>query len=308
MRVGVASGRHAAQIHEALSQRVEIEADIVPPDADAKKYDLILAVDDEIVPAGTETRRYVTHHKTQAPEWNVVAGRYLLTAAVDRGITNPIAVPLPFTTPASVKPPPKGVALLQDKLREDLTAALNAAGHQVLNIDDPQVGIVIDSALSTSEIEPLRKAMSEEKVVVAMRCNPAATDTIRHRSDGYLFSEYGQLLPAVQELTTNNFERKRVGFEARRTIATTNWARVTRALLLNNRHGMPDLEQFSCLPARQRWKDRLGHAHKWHSGQYLGDGCVEFDGETVDVRNLGQLRKMSIALAIRRRDPCTNDS
>ena len=308
MRVGVASGRHAAQIHEALSQRVEIEADIVPPDADAKKYALILAVDDEIVPAGTETRRYVTHHKTQAPEWNVVAGRYLLTAAVDRGITNPIAVPLPFTTPASVKPPPKGVALLQDKLREDLTAALNAAGHQVLNIDDPQVGIVIDSALSTSEIEPLRNAMSEEKVVVAMRCNPAATDTIRHQSDGYLVSEYDQILAAVQELTANNLERKRVGFEARRTIATTNWARVTRALLLNNRHGMPDLEQFSCLPARQRWKDRLGHAHKWHSGQYLGAGCVEFAGETVDVRNLGQLRKMSIALAIRRRDPCTNDS
>ena len=308
MRVGVASGRHAAQIHEALSQRIGIEADIVPPDADAKQYDLILAVDDEIVPAGTATRRYVTHHKTQATEWNVVAGRHLLTGAMDRGITNPIAVPLPFATPASVKPPPKGVALLQDELREDLTTALNAAGHQVLDINDPEVGIVIDSALSTSEIEPLRKAMSEEKVVVAMRCNPAATDTIRHRSDGYLFSEYGQLLPAVQELTTNNFERKRVGFEARRAIATTNWARVTRALLLNDRNGMPDLEQFSGLPARQRWKDRLGHAHKWHSGQYLDDGYVAFDGETVDLRNLGQLRKMSVALALRRRDPCTNDS
>ena len=119
MRVGVASGRHAAQIHEALSQRIEIEADIVPPDADAKKYDLILAVDDEIVPAGTETRRYITHHKTQAPEWNVVAGRHLLIAAMDKGITNPIAVPLPFTSPASVKPPQEGVALLQDEPRED---------------------------------------------------------------------------------------------------------------------------------------------------------------------------------------------
>ena len=308
MRVGVASGRHAAQIHEALSQRVEIDADIVPPDADAKKYDLILAVDDEIVPAGTETRRYVTHHKTQASEWNVVAGRYLLTAAIDRGITNPIAVPLPFTTPVSAKPPPKGVALLQDELREDLTVALNAASHQVLDIDDPQVGIVIDSALSTSEIEPLRKAMSEEKVVVAMRCNPAATDTIRHQSDGYLISGYDELLATVQALTTNNFESNRVGFAARRTIATTKWARVTRALLLNNRNGMPDLEQFSFLPARQRWKHRLGHAHKWHSGQYLDDGYIEFDGETVDVRNLSQIRKMSIALAIGRRDPCTNDS
>jgi hypothetical protein len=308
MRVGVASGRHAAQIHEALSQRIGIEADIVPPDADAKQYDLILAVDDEIVPAGTETRRYVTHHKTQASEWNVVAGRYLLTAAIDRGITNPIAVPLPFTTPVSAKPPPKGVALLQDELREDLTVALNAASHQVLDIDDPQVGIVIDSALSTSEIEPLRKAMSEEKVVVAMRCNHAATDTIRHRSDGYLVSERDELVATVQALTTNNLERTRVGFEARRTIAETNWARVTRALLLNNRNGMPDLEQFSCLPARQRWKDRLGHARKWHSAQYLDDGRVTFDGETVDIRNLSQLRKMSIALAIRRRDPCTNDS
>ena len=118
MRVGVASGRHAAQIHEALSQRIGIEADIVPPDADAKQYDLILAVDDEIVPAGTETRRYITHHKTQAPEWNVVAGRHLLIAAMDKGITNPIAVPLPFTSPASVKPPQEGVALLQDQPRE----------------------------------------------------------------------------------------------------------------------------------------------------------------------------------------------
>jgi len=308
MRVGVASGRYATQIHEALTQRIGIEADIVPPDADAKKYDLILAVDDEIVPAGTETRRYITHHKTQAPEWNVVAGRHLLIAAMDKGITNPIAVPLPFTSPASVKPPQEGVALLQDEPREDLRAALDAAGHQVLNINDPQVGIVIDSAQSTSEIEPLRKAMSEEKVVVAMRCNPAATDTIRHQSDGYLVSEYDELLATVQELTTNNFERKRVGFEARRTIAATNWARVTRALLLNNRNGMPDLEQFSFLPARQRWKHRLGHAHKWHSGQYLDDGYIEFDGETVDVRNLSQIRKMSIALAIGRRDPCTNDS
>ena len=147
MRVGVASGRYATQIHEALTQRIGIEADIVLPDADAEKYDLVLAVDDEIVPAGLETRRYVTHHKTQATEWNVVAGRHLLTGAMDRGITNPIAVPLPFTTPVSAKPPPKGVALLQDELREDLTVALNAASHQVLDIDDPQVGIVIDLSL-----------------------------------------------------------------------------------------------------------------------------------------------------------------
>ena len=148
MRVGVASGRYATQIHEALTQRIGIEADIVPPDADAKKYDLILAVDDEIVPAGTETRRYITHHKTQAPEWNVVAGRHLLIAAMDKGITNPVAVPLPFTSPASVKPPQEGVALLQDEPREDLRAALDAAGHQVLDINDPEVGIVIDSALA----------------------------------------------------------------------------------------------------------------------------------------------------------------
>ena len=50
MRVGVAFGRHAAEIHEALLQRIGIEADIVLPDADAEKYDLVLAVDDEIVP------------------------------------------------------------------------------------------------------------------------------------------------------------------------------------------------------------------------------------------------------------------
>ena len=308
MRIAVASGRYATQIHGALSQRIGIEADIVPPDTDAKAYDLILAVDDEIVPTGTETRRYITHHQTQASEWNVVAGRYMLATAAKTGTQKPIAVPLPLTTPASVRPSQTGVALLQSQRTEDLTATLSTAGHQVLDIDVPHVGIVIDPATRTSEIEPLRKAMSEEKVVIAMLSNPAATDTIHHKSDGYLVSEYDELLAAVQELTTNDFERQRVGFEARRTIATTNWARVTRALLLNDRKGIPDLEQFSYLPAQQRWKDRLGHAHKWHSGRYVDDRCIEFDGQTVDVSDLSQLRKMSIALAIGRRDPCTNDS
>ena len=308
MRIAVASGRYATQIHGALSQRIGIEADIVPPDTDAKAYDLILAVDDEVVPTGTETRRYITHHQTQASEWNVVAGRYMLATAAKTGTQKPIAVPLPLTTPASVRPSQTGVALLQSQRTEDLTATLSTAGHQVLDIDDPHVGIVIDPATRTSEIEPLRKAMSEEKVVIAMHSNPAATDTIHHKSDGYLVSEYDELLAAVQELTTNDFERQRVGFEARRTIATTNWARVTRALLLNDRKGIPDLEQFSYLPARKRWKDRLGHAHKWHSGRYIDDRNIEFDGQTVDVSNLSQLRKMSIALAIGRRDPCTNDS
>jgi len=308
MRIGVASGRYATQIHRALSQRIGIETDIVPPDADAKTYDLILAVDDEIVPTGTETRRYITHHATQASEWNVVAGRYLLATATEKGTKNAIAVPLPLTTLPSVRPSETGVALLQSEQTEDLTATLTTAGHQVLDIDDPQVGIVIDSATLTSEIEPLRKAMSEEKIVIAMLSNPAATDTIHHKSDGYLVSGYDELLAAVQELTTNDFERQRIGFEARRTIATTNWSRVTRALLLNDRKGIPDLEQFSYLPARKRWKDRLGHAHKWHSAHYINGSYIEFDGQTVDVSNLSQLRKMSIAVAIGRRDPCTNDS
>jgi len=293
MRVGVALGRYAPHITRALSQRIGIEAETVPPEFDAQEYDLFIAVDDEPVPHGKEVRRYITDHRVRAAQWTVVAARCLLTAAVEKGNRTPIAVPLPVDSPKLVHPPQTGVALLEEKHQTQLRDTFDSAGLEILEIDDPQVGIVIDPSASESHLEPLRKAMSEEKVIVAMSSNTTAADTIQHNSNGYLLSQPLQIRPAIEELMRNDNERRRLGFEARKSIAAANWQRVIRALLLEGRTGNPYIEEFGPRSAKKRWKERLGHAHRWESARYSNNQLALLD-EQVDLSGLGQLRKMNI--------------
>ena len=308
MLVGVTHGRYAQQIYDALTQRIGIQADFVSPEVDASKYDFVFAVDDEDAPKGAKTRRYVTHHNAKTSSWDVVAARHLLAGAKTRGTHNPIAVPLPVTTSISVKPTQTGVALVENEQRQDFTKLLNAAGHQVADIHDPEVGIVVDLSPTTSCTEPMRQAMSQEKVVVAMASNPAATDTIHDQSDGRIISTYSKAVEVVDELINNDFERQRLGFEARKAVSSSSWTRVTRALLIENRRGVPVLEHSNRLAARKRWTQRLGHAHPWKFAQYVDDRHIELDDQRIDVSHLSRLRKLSIATALDRRDPNNGNS
>ena len=297
MRIGVALGRYATQITSALSQRIGIDAETVSPEVDAQEYDFFIAVDDEPVPHGKEVRRYITDRRVQATQWTVVATRCLLTAAVERGNQTPTSVPLPVDSPKMLQPPPSGVALLGGRDQTPLRDTFDSAGIEMLEIDDPRVGIVVDPSASESRLEPLRKAMSQEKVIVAMSSNTTAADTIRNNSNGYLVSQLLQLRPVIDELMTNDNERHRLGFEARKSVAAANWQRVIRALLLDGRTGSPYLEEFSPRSARKRWKERLGHAHRWENARYSNNQLALPD-EHVDLSRLGQLRKMNIERTI----------
>jgi|ETNmetMinimDraft_1059919.scaffolds.fasta_scaffold20169_2 hypothetical protein len=293
MRVGVALGRYATHITSALSQRIGIEAETVSPEVDAQEYDLFIAVDDEPVPHGKEVRRYIIDRRVRATEWTVVATRCLLAAAVEKGNQTPIAVPLPVEGPKLAQSPRTGVALLEGNHQPQIRETFISTGLEIFEIDNPRVGIVVDLSASEGRLEPLRKAMSEEKVVVAMSSNTTASDVIRHNSNGYLVSQLLQIRPVIEELLTNDNERYRLGFEARKSVAAANWQRVTRALLLDGRTGIPHLEEFGPRSARKRWTERLGHAHRWESARYSNNQLVLLD-ECVDLRGLGQLRKMNI--------------
>jgi len=308
MRIGVTPGKYAQQLYDALRRRVEVQAEVVPPKSDGREYDLVVAVDDENAPEGAKTRRYITHHNAKTSSWDVVAARHLLPGAQKRGTKNPIAVPLPVTNPAPNRSTQTGLALFEDRQKQAATEMLKAAGHQVLNIDDPDVGIVVDLSATMSSLERLRQAMSQEKVVIAMASNPAATDTIRDKSDGRLISTHSELIELVDGLLNNDFERQRLGFEARKAAASTSWTRVIRALLLEHRRGLPVLEHSSYLAARKRWIKRLGHAHPWKSAEYVNDSYLELGDQRIDVSHLSRIRKLSIAIAVSGRDPYSSDS
>ena len=308
MLIGVVPGKYAQQIYDALTQRIDVRAEFVSPEVDGSKYDFVFAVDDEDVPTSANTRRYITHNNVNSTSWDVVAARHLLADAQQRGIQNPIAVPLPVASSDQAKTTQTGVALVENKQKADVTKALNKAGNQIVDLDDPHVGIVVDSSTTTSRTEPLRQAMRQEKVVVAMTSNLAATDTIHDKSDGRLIADYSKLTETVDELVNDDFERQRLGFEARKSVSNTNWARVTRALLLGNRKGMPVLEHCSYLAARKRWTERLGHAHRWKLARYIDNGYIELGDQRIDISQLSQLRKLNIATALGRRDPNSGNS
>ena len=148
----------------------------------------------------------------------------------------------------------------------------------------------------------MRRAMAEEKVLIALSANAAATDTIRHDTDGFLANGLNEISHLVRRLVENESHRLRLGFEARRSVGSTSWDRVIRALLLDGRAGIPQLQTFSRLPARVRWRQRLGHAHKWSTARYSEGGYVEDGDLRLDVGQLGGLRRWSLLNATGGRD------
>lgn len=302
MRVGIASGTHCSQILAAVLRRIQFDAEIISAEDSHRGYDIVLAVNDEPVPPGNDVRRYITHRTPGVSEWTVVAARHLLPIAVERGVATPIAVPMPVEPPNSDPPPRSGVLVLQSESQRHVIAELQSAGIEVFLHDDHRVGVIVDAAVSTSRVEPLRQAMAEEKVVTALFTNAAATDTIRHDTDGYLVNDLDEIVSAVQQIVEDESERSRLGFEARRSVASANWSRVVRALLLEGRAGMPQLETFSHLPAITRWQQRLGHAHQWSSSRYNEHGYLEFEDQRLQIGQLGELRQWALSNVTAPRD------
>ena len=302
MRIGIASGTHCNQILTAVLRRTKVDAEIISSKGAHREYDLVLAVNDEPVPPGSNVRRYVTDLTPKVSEWTVVAARHLLPTAVERGVVTPIAVPLPVEVPSSDLPSRSGVLVLQNESQHQVIAKLETAGIEVFLEDDHRVGIIVDAAASTSRVEPLRQAMAKEKVVIALFANAAATDTILHDTNGYLVQDLDQIVNAVQQIIEDESERSRLGFEARRSVGPANWSRVVRALLLEGRAGMPQLETFSHLPAITRWQQRLGHAHQWSSSRYNEDGYLELEDQRLHVDRLGEVRQRALSNVTAPRD------
>lgn len=302
MRIGIASGTHCNQILAAVLRRTQVDAEIISSESTHRGYDIVLAVNDEPVPPGNEVRRYVTEPTPKVSEWTVVAARHLLPIAVERGIATPIAVPLPVEFPGSDLPSRSGVWVLQSEFQHQVIAKLRSAGIEVFLQDDRRVGIIVDAAASTSRVAPLRQAMAKEKVVIALSTNAAATDTIHHDTNGYLVNDLDEIVSSVQQIVEDESERSRLGFEARKSVASTNWSRVVRALLLEGRVGMPQLETFSHLPAITRWQQRLGHAHQWRSSHYNEHGYFELEDQRLQIGQLGELRQWALSNATSPRD------
>ena len=302
MRIGVAPGAYTNDLLAALRRRINIEAEIVSPERDPDEYRYVLAVDDDPVPPSNDVRRYITRQTSEAPQWTVVAARHLLPIAVERGVALPIAVPMPVQLPHIDGGPHAGVTVLPGEQQHKVTTILQSDGMSVLPFDTHEVGIVIDAATSTSQVEPMRRAMAEEKVVIALSLNPAAADTIRHDTDGFLTDGLNEISHLAQQLIENKSDRLRLGFEARRSVAFTSWDRVVRALLLDGRVGVPQFQTFSHLPARARWQQRLGHADRWRSARYKGGGYVEYGDQRLHMGQLGELRHWSLLNAIGGRD------
>tara|TARA_B110000116_G_C16667138_1_gene504479 strand:+ start:21 stop:932 length:912 start_codon:yes stop_codon:yes gene_type:complete len=302
MRIGIASGTYCTQILAAVLRRPQVDAEIISSKGTHRGYDIVLAVNDEPVPPGNDVRRYVTELTPEVSEWTVVAARHLLPIAVERGVETPIAVPMPIEFPGSDLPSRSGVLVLQSESQHQVTAKLRSAGIEVFLQDDCQVGIIVDAAASTSRVEPLRQAMAKEKVVTALSTNAAATDTIRHDTNGYLVNDLDEIVSSVQQIVEDESERSRLGFEARKSVASANWSRVVRALLLEGRAGMPQLETFSHLPAIARWQQRLGHAHPWSSLSYNEHGYFELDDQHLQIGQLGELRQWSLSNVTAPRD------
>ena len=301
MKVGIAPGRYATAIHTALTKRAKVEAEFLSNGNDPASFTLVIAVDDEPAPPRADVRRYITHHQVQATPWTVVAARHLLLDAVGKGTMTPIVAPLPVSTPPMTPPTQPGVAIYDGQNHKDLQMALEDVSIPTLEIDDPNVGILIDPSNSQGFVEPLREAMSQEKVVIAMHSNEAAKDTILHDTNGYLLTKTSEIRLAVEALVADNNERARLGFEARKSVTTANWQRVVRALLSATRTGTPTLEKFSDLPAQRRWSKRLGHAHQWRRAEY-DNGTTTNGNRTLDLHGLGPLRQTMLERSVPKHD------
>ncbi|MEC9270222.1 MAG: hypothetical protein VYC75_06500 [Actinomycetota bacterium] len=302
MRIGVAPGAYTNDLLAALDQRINIEAEIVAPERDPDEYRYVLAVDDDPVPPSNEVRRYITHQTPEASQWTVVAARHLLLSAVERGVALPIAVPMPVEPPRVNRGSHPGVTVLPGQDQQRVITILQSDGVSVLPLDSQEVGIVVDASRATSRVEPMRRAMAGEKVLIALSTNAAATDTIQHDTDGFLANDLDEISHLARRLVENESDRPRLGFEARRSVGSASWNRVIRALLLDGRAGIPHLQTFSHLPARTRWLQRLGHAHQWRTARYTEGAYIEGGNQRIKIGQLGELRHRSLLNATGGRD------
>ena len=233
-------------------------------------YEFVVTCDDLPVPPGAPIRRYVTHVDVVSSEWSVVAARHLLPEALRRGTQRPVVAPLPVEPKKNCSQSGATVAVLSGKWASEISIRLRSHGIESEEVAESGASsLVIDASSEGSGIRRIRLPMATEIPVVGLISNPCAADTIRHRSTGLLGNHAEEIVTLVSELLKNKPELKRLGFEARATVAEASWERVARALLQQGRVGYPKLEQLGGEVKYHRWVERLGHAAEWKNGVLL---------------------------------------
>lgn len=268
-KIGIAQGVPEGLV-EALTSRYKGEVEQVTSANQKTGYEFVVACDDLPVPSGVPIRRYVTHMDAVSSEWSVVAARHLLPEALRRGTQRPIVAPLPVKSIKKCSQGDATVAVLSGKWASEISAGL--IQHGIDSEETAEAGatsLVIDASPEGSGIHRIRFPMAAEIPVVGLASNPCATDTIRHGSNGLLGSSVEEIVLLAGELLKNKPELKRLGFEARATLAEASWERVARALLQQGRVGYPELEQLGGAAKYYRWVERLGHATEWKDGLLL---------------------------------------
>ena len=225
---------------EAVASRYQGEVEQVISANENIGYEFVVTYDDLPVPPGVPIRRYVTHMDVVSSEWSVVAARHLLPKALRRGIERPVVAPLPVEFKKNCSRDAATVAVLNGKWASEISVRLKSHG---IDIEEVAVAgtpsLVIDGSSGGSGIYRIRFPMAAEIPVVGLVSNACATDTIRHQSNGLLGSSAEEIVLLAMELLKNKPELKRLGFEARATVAEASWGRVARALLHERRVGYP---------------------------------------------------------------------
>jgi|TARA_B110000444_G_scaffold230794_1_gene238286 hypothetical protein len=268
-KIGVAQGVPEGLV-EALTSSYQGEVEQVMSSSQNTGYEFVVTCDDLPVPPGAPVRRYVTHTDVVSLEWSVVAARHLLPKALRRGIERPVVAPLPVEFKKNCSRDAATVAVLSGKWASEISVRLKSRG-----IDSEEVAgagtssLVIDASSEGSGVYRIRFPMAAEIPVVGFVSNPCARDTIRHQSNGLLGSNAEEIVLLTSELLKNKPELKRLGFEARATLAEASWGRVARALLHKGRVGYPELEELGSAAKYHRWVERLGHAAEWKDGHLV---------------------------------------
>ena len=268
-KIGIAQGVPDG-LAEALTSRYQGEVEQVSSTTQNIGYEFVVSYDDLPVPSGVAIRRYVTHIDAVSPEWSVVAARHLLPEAARRGTPSPLCAPLPVESKKNCSQGAASVAVLHGKWASEISLRLKS--HGIDNEEVAEAGaslLVVDGSSEGSGVYRIRFPMAAEIPVIGLVSNSCATDTIRHQSNGLLASSAEEIVLLASELLRNRPELKRLGFEARATVAEASWGRVARALLQQGRVGYPELEQLGSAAKYHRWVERLGHAAEWKDGQLL---------------------------------------
>jgi hypothetical protein len=306
-KIGIAQGVPEG-LAEAVASRYQGEVEQVISANENIGYEFVVAYDDLPVPPGVPIRRYVTHMDVVSSEWSVVAARHLLPEGLRRGTQWPIVAPLPVESRKNCSRDAATVAVLNGKWASEISVRLKSHG---IDIEEVAVAgtpsLVIDGSSGGSGIYRIRFPMAAEIPVVGLVSNACATDTIRHQSNGLLGNSAEEIVLLASELLKNKPELKRLGFEARATVAEASWGRVARALLHERRVGYPELEQLGSAAKHHRWVERLGHAAEWKNGHLLenveGLAMRQLNGgRQIDLKMREGLRKKMLERLIGKAD------